>query len=120
MKHKEEQFIEQKFGKEAGFKVPDGYFDTLTENILAQLPENNAKIVKMKSSRAAWLRPISIAAASICIALFGAGIYFNHTDKQPQQIVAQTQTTSSYSTLDQAVDYAMLDNEDMYAYCMGE
>ena len=35
----EDKEIQERFGKENPFRVPEGYFDQLTERVMSQLPE---------------------------------------------------------------------------------
>lgn len=122
---REEKFISDKFGHRTPFKVPDGYFDDLTSRIMQNIPERShpveeARIVGMGFSRWRRLRPIAIAAASICVAVFGMGIYLHGGDKGTAVVhtgqMNDVPLVSPYSTVDAIADYAMLDTEDMYAY----
>ena len=42
----EEKYIREKAGRENPFRVPEGYFEQLTERVMSQLPEN-AKVTPL-------------------------------------------------------------------------
>ena len=62
------------------------------------------------------LRPLFYAAACICVAIFSVAVYFNHTEANNDQRTAELQQEEIYNDgyIDDATDYAMLDNEDIY------
>jgi len=111
----EEQYIEQRVGKRNPFCVPEGFFDSFAEQMVQSLPERQPR------SKSFWLRPSSYAiAASVCGLLIGAAVYLHQVDSSQQthvQVVAvQDQGDSSF---DEAADYVMLDNQDIYACLAG-
>ena len=120
----EERFIEENFGKKNPYRIPEGYFDHFTEQLLSQLPEQPAA-EPVRHSRLKVLRPILMAAACLCIAIFSVTIYLNRSQDAPESApVATTQSTNSTINeeedyMDAAADYVMLDNADIYA-CLSE
>lgn len=113
---KDIEFLEKTLGKAHPFKVPDGYFEGLTEKVMVQLPTEDARVIALRPSRWRVYRPIAIAAASVAVAIFSVGMYLHSSDTHPSEQFTQLPSSSSYSAIDQAADYTMLDNEDMYAY----
>lgn len=124
--NREEDFLKQKFGKTQPFRVPEGYFEALTSNVMAVLPvdadsddkvvEERAKVVPMKSR---WRVVARVAAAAcFCGVLLGVGALFvNRADNDASLYVsAHSQHNSATSELDQMADYTMIDVGDMYAY----
>jgi hypothetical protein len=108
MMNNEEKILQEKFGQGNPFRVPEGYFESLSADIMSKLPERKAK------SRILTLRPIFYAAASlVTVALIGASLYFNRNVADEQQSLA-TATSYDASYIDDAVDYAMLDNIEIY------
>ena len=94
------------------FRVPEGYFDKLTAEVMQQLPE------QPKHSLTVRLRPWMYAAACIVAVVFTATIYFYpHDSQQPTAATASTPTTDSY--VDDVADYVMADNIDIYV-CLAE
>ena len=113
---------------ESPFRVPDGYFDTLTERVMARIPENEVKFVPKPQPRwhTAW-RAYAAVAAMVAI-LFGTGIYlYNNESDSSQQaapVVATTSATPSdyieEDNFEAVADYIMADDHDFYAYLSGE
>ncbi len=42
---RQEDILKEKYGTDAGFRVPDGYFDNLNSAIMSKLPLRLKKIV---------------------------------------------------------------------------
>ena len=99
----EEKLILEKFGKETPFKVPEGFFDDFTKDLMAKLPEQQENAPKK--------RPAAILAVSYLL-------------QKPEQPVVAKQAkdnhieniNNTYNSIDEAAEYTMLDNEDIYAY----
>ena len=103
-------------GKRNPFRVPEGYFDSLTEQVMQSLPERRA------SAKSVFLRPVFYVAASVC-ALFicGAAYLFLSGAGQQDSLQAHVPVTleSSDASFEEAADYMMLDNQDIYA-CLAD
>lgn len=121
----ESKFIERKFGKKQSFKVPEGYFDELSLRMAERIPSMQEvdlnECAKTKSSRHPILRYVIAVAACTLAAFFSVYVYMNNVgakDEKQKQAWVQTELRSaqSYSAVDVAEDYAMVDNEDIYAY----
>ena len=108
--------VDTKFGqKSAGrnrFKVPEGYFDQLTERVMSQLPEQQV-VAKRPTMWGVRYRKVWIAAACVCGLAFGIGLYEHHEQKEKALMEANVQQMEPY--FDQMADYAMYDNEEIYA-----
>ena len=111
----EEVYIGHQVGKHNPFRVPEGYFDTLTQQVMARLPEQPVAPV----ARQRWLRPWLYAAACACVAIFSVTLYFAKPDGQ-QVATTVTPAVNESSYVDQAFDYAMIDNQDIYACLTSE
>ena len=121
----EEKEIQERFGKENPFRVPEGYFDQLTDRVMAQLPEREQQAEQTSlsdrhpKSRLVALRPWLYAAACT-IAVVVMGVTFLSHDSAEEQPLASTSTTNTESQyIDDAADYVMLDNAEIYA-CLAE
>ncbi|MBP5799369.1 MAG: hypothetical protein J6W43_05620 [Prevotella sp.] len=123
----EEKFLIERVGKQNPFKVPEGYFDTLTSQIMAKVDaEKDAQIVeirKVKKAKSVWLRPLLYAAACGCVLFVSVASYLSHEDQSiaapAESTVASVQTMDYYS-FDEAADYVMIDNQDIYACLSSE
>lgn len=123
----EEKYIREKLGQNNPFRVPEGYFDQLTERVMAQLSEQvtaelseqvTAQLPERRQkSRFVALRPWLYAAACIVVLLvLSVTFLFQRPADDTQQVAANT-VESTY--MDEAADYAMLDNAEIYA-CLSE
>ena len=45
---KEDNILNSRFGKKNHFQVPAGYFDQLTDRVMANLPEQEPRIIHMQ------------------------------------------------------------------------
>ena len=52
----EEKYIEEKVGRRNPFVVPEGYFDTFADQMMASLPERQPQVKRL------WLRQAPLAA----------------------------------------------------------
>ena len=129
---KEEKILQNTVGKENPFRVPEGYFDHLTDGVMAVLPEqtpDDNKIIVMRAN--VWKRlPLRrIAAAVAAVAVVGsATLYVATGHKKKVQVVntasvpEETEQSSGagYGTFDEVADYVMMDNQDFYASLVAE
>ena len=148
---KEEQYLKEKLGKENPFRVPDGYFDSLTSQVMARVDAEQKQQAGPKA-RTVWLRPVLYAAASVCALFVSVVAYHNYSGSPvsaPVQQVAERLRVGEASaegirlrvgeasaegirlrvgeasaegisqvsdnSFDDALDYAMVDNQDIYA-----
>lgn len=121
----EEKYLEDKYGKKQPFKVPNGYFDSFAENLMDKLPEQQPVMTPHISMWRKWrkLRLTVAVAASVCAVMFSV-MTFMHNTKPTHSPLASNHTTKtvtndSYTTLDVAADYTMLDNDDIYVLVSG-
>jgi len=119
---KEEKYLIGKVGKENPFRVPEGYFDTLASQIMAKVEAEGVeardiKPGKERRAKTVWLRPVLYAAASVCALFISVVAYQSYSDQgiaaPAQNVVANHQMTEDY--FEEAADYVMLDNQDIYA-----
>jgi hypothetical protein len=119
----EEKYLIEKVGRENPFRVPEGYFDTLSSQIMAKVEAEGVaprdiKTGKEKRAKTVWLRPVLYAAASVCALFISVVAYQSHTDQgvaaPAQNVVANNQMMMD-NYFDEAADYVMLDNQDIYA-----
>lgn len=117
-----------KQNKRNPFSVPEGYFEQLTERVMANIPETpkeeagerSGKVVVMPSRRPnRWIGWSVAAAACIAVAILFTSI--------PQSTAIDTKNTAKVSQQDQVdeqyeqdvIEYAMIDNSDIYSYLSG-
>lgn len=133
MEHNDELYLKQTVGNRNPFSVPDGYFEQLTEQVMQQLPARERPIAPEQPAtaqpvaRKQALRPWLYAAACTALALMlGVSYYFMQspaasTDAAPMAAAAAPApyVAPDNSYIDDAADYAMLDNTEIYA-CLSE
>lgn len=94
----------------SGFTAPDGYFETFSEKILAQLPKHESKVVPIFSSRKTWY----FAAAAILILMLSIPLYTKYS-AHPEQIDSVTlENYIAYqSTISEDEIVNLLEQEDL-------
>lgn len=126
-----EHQLHSTYGNKRPFTVPDHYFSDLSSQIMAKIPveepvntpENTEKTKKSHFVLIRRVRPLAIAAAMIGIVMIAFWSFADYTSNQksaadaPEKGVggALSKATSSDS-FDEAADYIMMDEDDMYAY----
>lgn len=117
-----------KKSKRSPFKVPEGYFENFAAQMMTQIPETDfvkesqtAIKVEMSEPRISILtriKPYIYLAATICGLVFGIKVY----QSQKQQYVGKNQTPVTTISKDQATqyvddacDFMMIDDHDVYA-----
>ena len=118
---KEEDILLKKLGKENSFKVPDGYFENLTSEVMNKLPEKE-KVAFKEEPGSTWtrLKPLLYMAAMFV----GAALIIRvaATDHKPATAddvavtEVDTEVVVSDEMIDVAVDRAMLDDYSLYVY----
>ncbi|MCR4959705.1 MAG: hypothetical protein K6B13_14055 [Prevotella sp.] len=134
----EEQYLRNRMGSHNPFTVPEGYFEQLTQQVMDKIPTAamtplvNEEPPVRKPARVAVmkrLRPWLYAAACICVGVFIAALAFNDRSEvaapqaASQQIAVNTQADSGYYSdtyIDEEADYAMIDNQEIYACLMAD
>ena len=117
---KEEDILLKKLGKEDSFKVPDGYFENLTSEMMNKLPEKE-KVVFKEEPVSTWtrLKPLLYMAAMFV----GAALIIRVASSDRKSVadidVAATEIETevvSDEMIDMALDRAMLDDYSLYVY----
>ena len=117
---KEEDEILRKVGTGNAFKVPEGYFENLTSEVMDKLPEQKQPAFEVKEPTK-WdkLKPLFYMAAMFV----GAALIIRvaSTDHKPVTVdeVAVTEVDTeviSDEMIDVALDRAMLDDYSLYVY----
>lgn len=125
---REENILKERFGKENPFKVPERYFDHLTERIMENLPEQEIRVIDIRSRQTLWQKlPLrKIAAAVAVVALLGGGSFWALQHEGDSKMVAhakqheQKAVSSEDAAFNEMADYAMIDNETIYASLIAE
>ena len=101
----EEKHLRETVGTRNAFRVPEGYFEQFTAQVMEQLPEQ-------QKARTTMLRPWLYAAACTVVAVLMGVTYYWH-----QNTADDMMADSNY--YEEVADYAMIDNIDIYA-CLAD
>ena len=120
---KEEDTLLKKLGKENSFKVPEGYFENLTSEVMNKLPEKE-KVTLKEEPVSTWtrLKPLFyMAAMFVGAALIIRVASSDHKPAADDITVAVTAMETdteqvSDEMIDVALDRAMLDDYSLYVY----
>lgn len=110
MSMKEENRIREKFGSKDPFRVPEGYFESFTPELMNILPERPQAAA---SSRRSFLPKFMryAAAAAVCGLVLGGSVYVSH------RIYADNRLSEDVSTeMDEYLDYALVSNQEIAQY----
>ncbi len=133
---KEEQILKATLGTRNHFQVPEGYFDELASKVMASIPESQPVVEMQVEHTSQCARILSLwqnaklrkGAAVACVVLLLGGVSVGvgtslssrndaqHVFGQNYTPVAQTEDSS----FDEAADYTMLDNQEIYASLLSE
>lgn len=76
----------------SGFTTPDGYFDTFSEKVLAQLPKQETKVISIFSSKKVWY----FAAAAILIMILCTPLFFKYSSQTDEIDLATLENYIAY------------------------
>lgn len=117
-----ETLLKQQFGTRQPFTVPDGYFETIADRVMARLPEHTTEVSSTVQDHRLqpwqhWRTLVSVAACACAILLGGTWIArLSAPDATEGTPVAVSATIESQDLeFDDMADYVMIDNEDIYA-----
>jgi len=113
-----------KFTDKGQYKVPEGYFDTLADRIMANIPETPKQEEKQKSAKIISLNTrvkIAVAAAIAGALISSVTIRLYQQDKKLADVNTKTEMTTNSETygeeyVNDYIDYAMVDEDDIYKY----
>lgn len=116
---KEEDNILKKVGKENVFRVPDGYFENLTSEVMSRLPEKETPaIIKREPTKWERIKPWVYMTAMFA----GAALIIRvaSTDRTPvnnRMAMDEPETeVVSDEYISAVLDNSMLDNYSLYVY----
>ena len=94
----------------SGFTMPDGYFDTFSDKVLAQLPKQEQKVISIFNSRKTWY----FAAAAVLILMLCIPLYTNYSTQQEEIDSATLENYIAYqSTISEEEIVDLLEPEDL-------
>ncbi len=112
---KEEDTLLSKYADRNPFKVPEGYFDSFSKELMNQLPEKEPARVKEHST---WqrIKPWLYAAAMLCGVVLGGKVLTNTPEQDlPLFTTAETEQFAD-EYLEAIMDKSMMDDYTLYQY----
>lgn len=114
----------EKYNDRGQFKVPEGYFDTLADRIMANIPEAPKQEKQKKSAKIISLNTrlkIAVAAAIVGAVVCGTTIRLYQQGTKIANLNTNTEMTNNSETygeeyVNDYIDYAMVDGTDIYEY----
>ena len=122
--------LEEEYGRQRPFSVPEGYFSGLSSQVMSEL----SAVVEQEDGSAfkhglrSYLRPMAAAAVTVGIVVVGFLAYHSLEGVQGVRSLlggrgmqdSYVLSESSGDAFDQAADYFMIDESDMYASLASE
>lgn len=100
---KQEEQLISKFGKDSGFKVPEGYFSDLEQRIMSSLPPYPQTSGKVEISRWQRVKPYVYLAAMFCGIWLMMKVF--HTATQPISLSLDNPPEAFVEMIDGGLDY---------------
>lgn len=126
---KEETDLKQKIGKDNPFKVPEGYFENLTGQIMDKLPEIDNTKEEKEISLWKKIKPWVYMTAMFCGMMFGLKVMMGDKALESQNGTEDISIASSDNAaqeddsdiipdeyIDPIVDQVMMDDYTLYMY----
>ena len=94
----------------SGFTTPDGYFDTFSEKVLAQLPKQETKVISIFSSKKVWY----FAVAAILILMLSVPLFTKYSTQQEEIDSATLENYIAYqSNISEEEIVNLLEQDDL-------
>lgn len=111
--------------KQSPFKVPEGYFDKLHDDIMMRVSQQQNEdkqhdtikvsiATKPKAKHIRMRHITQLAAACVCLLIVISTFYIFKSEKSED--FASTEMVVTEEDFDKAAEYAMLDNHDYYQF----
>ena len=94
-KVEDKQHIERCFKQTNSFKVPEGYFERVVDDILVSLPRQEQQVMPARHVRFYPLHTRWLVAGCVLAALLSVTLYFHHPTVLPSS--KQLEPTSTYT-----------------------
>ncbi|WP_456103434.1 hypothetical protein [Prevotella sp.] len=124
--------LEEEYGRQRPFSVPEGYFSELSSRVMSELSavteQEREDRSAFKRGLRSYLRPMAAAAVTVGIVVVGFLAYHSLEGVQGARSLLGGRgvqdsfvlSESSGDAFDQAADYFMIDESDMYASLASE
>ncbi len=114
---KAEENIQKTCGKNNPFTGPEGYFEQFTQQLMAQLPEQEMPVEVPRVTTWQRVRPLLYMAALFCGFLLTFRTFLQRTTDDPATQLAETEQDSySDQYIEDLLDTTMMDDYTIYCY----
>lgn len=103
---KQEEQLINKFGKDSGMTVPEGYFPDLEQHIMSSLPPYSNQVRKIDPSSWQKVRPYVYLAAMFCGIWLMMKVF--HTATQPMSMSLDNPPAALVEMLDGGMEYDVM------------
>ena len=109
-------FTLESMSKQNPFKVPEGYFENLTAQIMDSLPENEAKKEPVKLARRKKITYLVYMAAMICGIAFGIRYYITYGRGEINNLSTAQNNSEQISLSEEDILMSSVSNYELYEY----
>lgn len=114
--------LKKKTGGRNPFKVPEGYFETLTERVVDSVGKSDTRMKVEPKSEYRLLKTFAACAVAACLAgvlFFAVPIGNVGSDEVALAEMSERNNADDEDYQKEVLNYAMLDNDDVYTYLAG-
>jgi hypothetical protein len=115
---KEEDKLIEKFGKKNQFKVPEGYFENFTNNLMDKLPP---KEIGPEPKITTWqrIKPWIYMTAMFCGLMLSVKVIIEKPENENSTLTEKSTDEFSDAELEIMIDNTMTDDYSLYTYITG-
>ncbi len=111
-----QKILEKPYVDRGAYNVPDGYFASLNDRIMSHVDAEQTPTRRLSIWKQRPLRYAAAACVAGIVVTLGAWFYTNN-NSETQQMAEQAQPMElSDDYVQQVMEYAMVDNDDIYRY----
>jgi hypothetical protein len=118
---KETAKLERLIGIKCPFKVPDDYFNKFTPNLMKCIQDNECEVIAINQKRHLNTRSLLWIISNAVAIILCVFIFSNTNNKKETTAISNEKTVQNEEVaIDQAADYVMIDNDDVYNMVLSE
>ena len=116
--------LERPYVDNGSYTVPNGYFNTLHDRIMERVDKESlcsknstmTSTTKMEVfSMKPWFKYAAAACLIAAVSILGIGVFYHQNDKE-NHIAEQQDAVITEQYYNDCMEYAMVDNDDIYTY----
>lgn len=113
-----DEILNRPFENNGAYNVPEGYFSTLNRRIMDSLPQQKEKPKSMRLAILThWKYAVAACLTGVILGIGNIVFHFEKGEKTAQATGNEVHNeTISDEYVDEFMDYAMINNHDVYQY----